>query len=209
METFLIVTNIDQSHHGSTIFISTHYSCFYSNHRYLYDAYRWFWVLDDFSEAARIFFFGIYIHYCHTCYRMDDYYARIPSHGWYLYNTSDFLRVRIWNWCKSLNQYLFNVSKCTYVCINVLFLMMNSRVVEGGLAAAAVLITLGAVLGKLNPFQILMLSLLETPVFALNLHLGYSILGCVDVGKLKTWSNNLRVKSYELAFLRINHKFPY
>ena len=86
---------------------------------------------------------------------------------------------------------------------------MNSRVVEGGLAAAAVLITLGAVLGKLNPFQILMLSLLETPVFALNLHLGYSILGCVDVGKLKTWSNNLRVKSYKLCSfsLSINHKF--
>ena len=74
--------------------------------------------------------------------------------------------------------------------------MMNSRVVEGGLAAAAVLITLGAVLGKLNPFQILMLSLLETPVFALNLHLGYSILGCVDVGMLKSWSCKLRVKSY-------------
>ena len=77
--------------------------------------------------------------------------------------------------------------------------MMNSRVVEGGLAAAAVLITLGAVLGKLNPFQILMLSLLETPVFALNLHLGYSILGCVDVGKLKSWSYKLLVKSYSFA----------
>ena len=70
--------------------------------------------------------------------------------------------------------------------------MINSRVVEGGLAAAAVLITLAAVLGKLNPFQILMLSLLETPVFALNLHLGYSILGCVDVGKLKNWNYKIR-----------------
>ena len=89
---------------------------------------------------------------------------------------------------------------------------MNSRVVEGGLAAAAVLITLGAVLGKLNPFQILMLSLLETPVFALNLHLGYSILGCVDVGKLKSWIYNLGVKSFNITCsisLNINHKFSY
>ena len=90
--------------------------------------------------------------------------------------------------------------------------MMNSRVVEGGLAAAAVLITLGAVLGKLNPFQILMLSLLETPVFALNLHLGYSILGCVDVGKLKSWNYNLRVYLTNIMCsisLNINHKFSY
>ena len=63
------------------------------------------------------------------------------------------------------------------------FTFHNCRVIEGGLAAAAVLISLGAVLGKFNPFQILMLSLLETPVFCLNLYLGYTILGCVDVGK--------------------------
>ena len=83
--------------------------------------------------------------------------------------------------------------------------MVNSRVIEGGLAAAAVLITLGAVLGKLNPFQILMLSLLETPVFVLNVYLGYSILGCVDVGKFKNWSQKLRVKCLKFAaFLLIS-----
>ena len=62
--------------------------------------------------------------------------------------------------------------------------MVICRIIEGGLASASVLISLGAVLGKLNPFQILMLSLIETPVFVLNLYLGYTILGCVDVGKL-------------------------
>ena len=56
---------------------------------------------------------------------------------------------------------------------------------EGGLAAAAVLITLGAVLGTLNPFQILLLSMVEAPLFVLNAHLGYTILGAVDVGKIK------------------------
>ena len=66
---------------NSFVFISSHCSFFYSYHRYLYDAYRWIWVLDDFFETAWIFLFGLCIYYYHTCYRMDDYYAWIPSYG--------------------------------------------------------------------------------------------------------------------------------
>ena len=55
---------------------------------------------------------------------------------------------------------------------------------EGGLASAAVLISLGALLGKLNPFQILMLSIIEAPIFVLNSYLGYTILGVADVGNI-------------------------
>ena len=52
------------------------------------------------------------------------------------------------------------------------------------MASAAVLISLGALLGKLNPFQILMLSVIEAPVFVLNSYLGYTILGVADVGNV-------------------------
>ena len=66
----------------------------------------------------------------------------------------------------------------------ILTLSLISRVLEGGLASAAVLITLGAVLGKLNPFQVLLLSLIEAPLFGLISYLGYTILGVVDVGEM-------------------------
>ena len=52
------------------------------------------------------------------------------------------------------------------------------------MASAAVLISLGALLGKLNPFQILMLSIIEAPIFVLNSYLGYTILGVADVGNI-------------------------
>ena len=57
------------------------------------------------------------------------------------------------------------------------------RLLTGGLAAAAVLISFGAVLGKLNPFQLLVFALIETTVFILNEHLGYKIMGVLDVGR--------------------------
>ena len=59
------------------------------------------------------------------------------------------------------------------------------RVLEGGFASAAVLISLGAVLGKLNPFQILLMSFIEAPMFVLNSYIGYTILGVADIGKIK------------------------
>ena len=61
-----------------------------------------------------------------------------------------------------------------------------NRVLEGGLASAAVLISFGAVLGKLNPFQLLVMGLVEGALFVFNSHLGYKVLGAIDVGK----SNN-------------------
>ena len=45
------------------------------------------------------------------------------------------------------------------------------------------LISFGAVLGKLNPFQLLMLALVETAVFIFNEHLGYKVMGVLDVGE--------------------------
>ena len=62
---------------------------------------------------------------------------------------------------------------------------------EGGFASAAVLISLGAVLGKLNPLQILLLALLECPMFVLNSYLGYTIFGVVDVGNVTTNDNKV------------------
>ena len=67
----------------------------------------------------------------------------------------------------------------------VLFLFIRLRVLEGGFASAAVLISLGAVLGKLTPFQILLMSFIEAPMFVLNSYIGYTILGVADIGKIK------------------------
>ena len=55
--------------------------------------------------------------------------------------------------------------------------------IEGGVTAAAVLISFGAVLGKVNPLQLLFMGLIETIfVVVLNLHIGYHLLGIADVG---------------------------
>ena len=69
--------------------------------------------------------------------------------------------------------------------IALLFHGFLFRVIEGGFASAAVLISLGVVLGKLNPFQILIMTLIEVPFFVINAYLGYTILGVADVGKIK------------------------
>ena len=82
------------------------------------------------------------------------------------------------------------MSQCCYQT----FFQFN-RVVEGGLASAAVLISLGALLGKLNPFQILMLSVIEAPVFVLNSYLGYTILGVADVGNVSRFASLQRLLS--------------
>ena len=64
-------------------------------------------------------------------------------------------------------------------------------ILEGGIASAAILITFGAVLGKLNPFQLLVMSLIEGAVFVGNSYLGYKILGTLDVGKVLSLSCSL------------------
>jgi len=53
---------------------------------------------------------------------------------------------------------------------------------EAALTSAAVLITYGVVLGKLNPFQVLVMTLIESPLFVANAYLGYKVLGAIDVG---------------------------
>ena len=54
---------------------------------------------------------------------------------------------------------------------------------EAGLTSAAVLISFGALLGKLNPIQTLIMTIIESAIFVANAYLGYGVLGCLDVGK--------------------------
>ena len=49
-------------------------------------------------------------------------------------------------------------------------------VLEAALTSAAVLITYGVVLGKINPFQILVLTLIESILCVSNMYLGYTVL---------------------------------
>ncbi|KAK8380082.1 hypothetical protein O3P69_016613 [Scylla paramamosain] len=53
---------------------------------------------------------------------------------------------------------------------------------NGNFASAACLISLGAVLGRTSPTQLLFLVLLEVPVYTLNAHLCLNVLGIVDHG---------------------------
>ena len=57
-------------------------------------------------------------------------------------------------------------------------------VLEGGLAAASVLISFGVLIGKVNPFQLLALAFIETILFSINGHIGYELLGAIDAGFL-------------------------
>ncbi len=54
---------------------------------------------------------------------------------------------------------------------------------NGGLCAAAFLISFGAVLGKLNPFQLLVMAVVEATAFVINAYIGYELFGAVDVGE--------------------------
>ena len=55
-------------------------------------------------------------------------------------------------------------------------------ILNGGFCAAAVMISLGGVFGKLSPFQVLFMSLIEAGMFVLSSYIGYEILHVVDVG---------------------------
>ena len=55
-------------------------------------------------------------------------------------------------------------------------------ILNGGFASAAVMISVGGVLGKLNPFQILAMSLIEAAMFVLSCFIGYEKLQVIDVG---------------------------
>ena len=65
---------------------------------------------------------------------------------------------------------------------NILSMYIFS-ILNGGFGAAAVMISVGGVLGKLNPLQILVMSVIEAAMFVLSCFIGYDILGVVDVGK--------------------------
>lgn len=54
---------------------------------------------------------------------------------------------------------------------------------EGGFASAAVLVSYGVMIGKLNFLQVTVMVLIEVPVYVLNAHLGFEILKCVDAGE--------------------------
>ncbi|XP_069166057.1 ammonium transporter Rh type B-like isoform X2 [Procambarus clarkii] len=70
----------------------------------------------------------------------------------------------------------FFTSRAGYITLNVL------SVVEANFACAAVLISVGATLGTTSPTQLLLMALLEVPVYQVNAHLGYRLLGAVDHG---------------------------
>ena len=55
-------------------------------------------------------------------------------------------------------------------------------VIEAGVVSAAVLISFGVVIGKVNLLQLLTMAIIETVVVTLNCYLGYSVLGVNDVG---------------------------
>ena len=55
-------------------------------------------------------------------------------------------------------------------------------IVEGGVFAAAVLISFGVVLGKVSPLELLIMGLLESVFVILNSHVGYHMMGAKDVG---------------------------
>ena len=59
-----------------------------------------------------------------------------------------------------------------------------ARVLMEGLWAATVLVSFGVLLGMVNPLQLLVLALIETILFVVNCHIGYSILGCIDAGSV-------------------------
>ena len=57
-----------------------------------------------------------------------------------------------------------------------------SSVLEGGLAAACTLISFGVVIGKLNPLQLLVMGIIETVLFVINMWIGFTLLGAIDIG---------------------------
>jgi len=56
------------------------------------------------------------------------------------------------------------------------------EIVEGGVVAAAVLISFGVLIGKINPLQLLVMGIIECIVVILNMYLGYTVMGVNDVG---------------------------
>ena len=63
------------------------------------------------------------------------------------------------------------------------FIIFILRVLEGGFAGAAVLISFGVILGKVNPLQLLVMAIIETALYVANLLIGSHLLNAIDIGK--------------------------
>ena len=65
---------------------------------------------------------------------------------------------------------------------------------DGGFAAATTLVSFGVVIGKTTPMQLLGLAFIEVPLWVLVNHIGYGIIGAIDVGKYfqKIFKQSLR-----------------
>ncbi len=53
---------------------------------------------------------------------------------------------------------------------------------DGCLASAAILVSFGAIIGKVSPLQLLAIALIEVPVYVANSYVVYDVLGVVDPG---------------------------
>jgi ammonium transporter Rh len=58
------------------------------------------------------------------------------------------------------------------------------EVLDAGFAAATILISFGVVIGKTTPNQLLIMSLIEVPIFIANGYIGVSLFGAIDTGKV-------------------------
>ena len=77
---------------------------------------------------------------------------------------------------------LFTVFHKKIYPVNTTFYHFSA--LEGGFAAATVLITFGAILGKTNPLQLFFIGIVETTIFCVNSYIGYGLLNTVDGGNL-------------------------
>lgn len=59
----------------------------------------------------------------------------------------------------------------------LLFSSLPCRMINADFSTATVLISFGAVLGKTSPVQLLIMTILEITIFAINEHLVVEILG--------------------------------
>ena len=57
------------------------------------------------------------------------------------------------------------------------------RIMDASICSAAVLVSFGVVLGKTSPLQLLLMLLIEIPIYVANVHIGYNMLEAVDAGK--------------------------
>ena len=78
--------------------------------------------------------------------------------------------------------------------------------IRGDVAGVTVLITVGAVLGKYTPFQLMVMVLMELFFYALNERLVYKVLGAADLGGKNFYKNCLfKKKKRVFLFISLEH----